>query len=450
MTQDGASSRRLDRRANATLALKLVAAATTYGFMLMLTRAMTLDGFGAVAVFLNCALFMSIVGARGQQLAILRFLPPLAASQDFPGIRRFVLDAARRATVMTLVLTGLIAALANWLPTSAANPALAGSLLVPGLLLIPLVAWLDFQSHLARGFHLINIAVVPRDILWRAGVAMVVYWHFTTNDRSPVSPEFVLYALLAGLVVLAIAQAFAIVRSVGLANLAGVGPSRADTSWRTSETAFWVSSVSNVFLANVGVIAVGLLSGPASAALYFAANRLALMMDLVLTSTYMVLGPMLSQAWFSGDPHRAEKLLHRATLRTALPAAILAFALIAGAPLLLRLFGDSYSQAGNTLRLLAIAGLINAALGPAAIALNMCGEHRAAMRASLLALTSSTAFLFIGVALGGPEGAALGVVFATIVRKALYWEACRTRLGLRTDLISALRRQAGTTVARPS
>ena len=64
-------------RANGALLAKLAAAAITYGFTLLLARLMSPDAFGQVVFFLNAAVLMAVVGARGQQLALLRFLPGL-------------------------------------------------------------------------------------------------------------------------------------------------------------------------------------------------------------------------------------------------------------------------------------------------------------------------------------------------------------------------------------
>ena len=70
------------RQAQATFATKVAAAATSYGFAILLARVMTVEGFGQVAFFLNAALLLSVLGACGQQIAMVRFVPPLLAWGD--------------------------------------------------------------------------------------------------------------------------------------------------------------------------------------------------------------------------------------------------------------------------------------------------------------------------------------------------------------------------------
>ena len=440
----------LARRANTTLALKIVAAATTYGFLVVLARVMPLDGFGTVAFFLNMSLLLSIAGARGQQMAILRFLPQLVEAHDLAKMKAFVFRAARRSAATTLVFAAALAALAALLHATFGRPDFDYPVMLLGFALVPLVAWLDFQSHLARALHLVKTALVPKEVLWRLLAAVAVLAAFSVNGRLPLTPVFVLVVLLSVLTVLGAAQGLVLFRIDGLDNLARTRPAASDKSWRDSETAFWISSVSNVFLANAGVIVVGAMAGPADAALFFAASRLAMLQELVLTSNNMVLGPMLSQAWHAEGHGPARQLVLRSTWRTFVPAAVLTAGLVFAAPAILRVFGAEFAQAATILKMLAIAGLVNAGLGPGDIALNMCGQHRAAMRVSLLTLVASALFLLIGTTLAGAPGAAAGVLAATVLRKVLFWTACRERLGLRTDFLAAVRYRYGQMAARPT
>ncbi len=72
-------------QAKATFVTKVLAAATSYGFAILLARVMTVEGFGQVAFFLNAAVLLSVLGACGQQIAMVRFVPPLLAWGDRKG-----------------------------------------------------------------------------------------------------------------------------------------------------------------------------------------------------------------------------------------------------------------------------------------------------------------------------------------------------------------------------
>ncbi len=67
----------LARQARAMLVVKLLATAVSYGFALALARRLDAAQFGQVAVVLNAAFVLAVIGARGQHMALLRFIPSL-------------------------------------------------------------------------------------------------------------------------------------------------------------------------------------------------------------------------------------------------------------------------------------------------------------------------------------------------------------------------------------
>lgn len=420
--------------ANRALAIKLLAAATTYGFSIFLARLMGARDFGTVAFFLNAALFLSVLGARGQQVAALRFLPPMIASGDVGGqktyLRRtFWLTGTGSLAVFALALVGALGARRlGWL-ADFSTPAL-----VAGLALVPLVGWVDLQSHLARSYQRLTLALAPKEILWRALAALAVAAMVAQGARPAPGAVAVLAVLIATLALIAAGQGLLLARAMALPRRGPAAPPEPD--WGRAAGPFWISSVSNIFLANADVLAVGIFAGAANAGIYFAANRLAMLLAFFTTSYNIVLGPALSQAWHAGRRQDAARLVRQATLKMTLPTLALGAMLGVFAPQVLALFGPGFAPASDALRLLLLAGVLNAASGPADIALNMCGAHRAAMRASALSLGLGAALLGLGVALGGVNGVALAVLVATVLRKAMYWWLARRLLGLRCDILA--------------
>ena len=164
----------------------------------------------------------------------------------------------------------------------------------------------------------------------------------------------------------------------------------ASPDWQSSGGSFWITSVSNIFLANADVILVALFAGSKAAGIYFAANRLAMLLAFFLTSTNLVLAPLLAKASQTTARQQIAKLTYQATLKMTLPTLALGTIMAAFAPQFLHLFGPEFIQATTALRILILAAVINAASGPADIALNMCGFHQSAMRASAATLVSDS------------------------------------------------------------
>ncbi len=422
------------RQAQATFATKVAAAATSYGFAILLARVMTVEGFGQVAFFLNAALLLSVLGACGQQIAMVRFVPPLLAWGDRRrALPDFVGLAYCKAILGAVLLYGAAIALALCGLLPGLDPVLAAI----GFALIPAMGWIDIQSHFARGFQRLPLSMIPKEILWRGISAILILGIVLITGRTRLDAPGVLAVLLAVLLLVALAQGAVLQRLTGFRPRFRRDCGRAETAeWQSTTVPFWITSVSNVFLTNADVMAVALLIGPGEAGIYFAANRLAQLLAFFVISQNIVIGPQLAQAWASGDRGPVAAILRRTTRATTLPTIALGAAMLAGAPWLLGLFGPEFGAAAPALQVLIMASVVNAATGPAEIALNMCGHDRSAMRVSAVNLGLAMVALGLGASLGGSFGVALAVLAATVVRKAMYWSALRRIMGLRSDVFA--------------
>ena len=428
---------KLSALANRTLVIKLIAAITTYGFTILLARTMAPQEFGKVALFLNLSLIMSVIGARGQQLSALRFAPPLTEKNDVSGRAVFFGMAARKAA------TGTIIAFSICLCAAFLTQAFGGFALYSvaqiwlGLALIPLVGWVDLQSHMARGCGLLRLSLIPKEIAWRAGAGVVVLGLFLIQKQT-LNTTDVLLSLALCLLLIATLQARHLVQEIGLPNFRNLTTDDHKKDWNGTTNPFWITSVSNIFLTNADVILLGLFAGPRVAGAYFAANRLAMLLSFFQTSYNVVLAPALANAWQSDKPHETSDIIHRATFKMSLPTLLFGTFLFLLAPQFLGLFGPGFGAAVTPLRILILAALVNTLTGPADIALNMGGFHRPAMGASALSLAVSTLLLAVGAVWGGATGIAIAVLFSTAFRKLIFWWLAMRHMSVRTDILAAL------------
>ncbi|MEE9388263.1 MAG: oligosaccharide flippase family protein [Paracoccaceae bacterium] len=424
----------LSALANRALLVKMIAAAISYGFTLLLAHTMTAEGFGTIALFLNLSIILSILGARGQQLAALRFVPALCERPNRIGLENYVSGAVRTTITGTLVTLALAAGVAWAFNATNWAPQIQWQFMLLGALLVVLVGWIDLQSHLARACNFLMLSLVPKEILWRSLTGVTVVAIFLTNGRATLTTAPVLISLIVSLATVAGLQAILTQQRTGIYNTIRSKPSMPPV-WRSARRPFWVTSVSNVFLANADVVLVGLIAGPKAAGIYFAANRLAVFLSFPLISYNIALGPAIASAWQSGDRTQAAELIHQSTLKTTLPTVAIGAVFFLFAAELVGLFGPGFSGAALPLQILTVAAIINAASGPADIALNMCGFHHNAMRISAITLAISLISLIVGGISGGATGTALAVVLATFIRKFLFWHAARHHLALRTDIL---------------
>ena len=427
-------TRKLASRGGQTLLIKLAAAGMTYVFSIVLARIMTPAGFGQVAFFLNTTLLLSVIGAAGQQMALVRYLPALKKAGEFERMQGLRHRAFRLAATATLTVV-LIAAIFVWIAKSLGQfPAFSVPVLVLGAMLILAVGLADFQAHLARSLHMVRLSLIPKEVLWRGLVllgALFIFWA-TGTKFVPTAP--VMSLLVVTLLGVTAAQWLAM--RGGLTTEPQTAPPPED--WRGSVVPFWVTSVSNIFLANADVVVVGIVLGPAAAGFYFAANRLAMLLAFFMTSYNVVLAPMLSESWHAGDVAKTRSLIYGAVTRMSLPTLAVAILLMVFAEQALAFFGAEFSQAAGALRILVLASVLNAVTGPADIALNMCGCEGTAMRVGAVSLAVNAVVLIVLTMIWGSVGAALAVLAGTVLRKGLFWAMALSKLGLRTDLLAGL------------
>lgn len=416
----------LRRRGRVVLFVKIAALAANTGLVAALARLLDADAFGQVSLFLSMAVLTSVVGARGQQMALLRFLPGAS-----PGAAPAILHATRsRALSGTLALTLLLVALAAALKAGGSLAAYDWAPLAAGLALGPLMGWADFTAHRLRASGRLFMSLVPKELIWRISVlaALGLFWLGGVDHATSLT-----VILLLGATLLAINAALSLT-----ARAAG---HRVETPEDLRRTAgpFWLSSVSSIFLAHADTALVGVMIGPAEAGLYFVANRLAQVLGYFMVSQNVVVAPELSAAHSAGRPDRLGAIVTRATRAMSVPTLAAGLALWALSGPVLGLFGAGFAAAAPVLGWLILAAALNAVTGPADIALNMCGQERAAMRIAAGSLLVSGLLLPVGAAFGGAIGVAIAVAAATLLRKGAYWLALLLLTGLRADILAPTR-----------
>ena len=430
-------------RAHLALLTKLGAAALTYGFMLLIARLLAPEQFGQVAFFLNAAFLVAVLGAGGQQIALLRFLPALRQTGETDVMGATLRAAARRAGILTCGVAALTFAGALALQGAGGLQGFSTTTIALGCGLILAIGAIDFLAHLARGLDRTQLSLIPKEILWRACAAAII--GSAAFFGLPVANAQMVLAVLVGVLALLGFATYARLRAAIPRARATATPPK---SWATSRNPFWLTSVSNVFLANADVVAVGILFGALETGGYFLANRLAVLLAFFAVSHNVVIGPAIARHWAAGSPQFVAHICTRAAWQMTLPTLCAGVVLAAMGGPILALFDPSYANAAPILIALVLAAIVNAASGPSDIALNLCGQERIAMRIAFVHLCVASV-LIAAMGIGyGTIGVAWAVAIATIARKAMFGIALFHVLGLRTDVAAHFTHNADVSAAR--
>ena len=81
-----------------TLLLRVSGAALSYVFVIVMARLMTVADFGILGTLMSASLLLSFTASFGQQMALLRFVPPLLAQ----GLPKAACDIIARAGRLTM------------------------------------------------------------------------------------------------------------------------------------------------------------------------------------------------------------------------------------------------------------------------------------------------------------------------------------------------------------
>ena len=398
------------------------------GFSLLLARDTGGQGAGAYFLSVTLVLIAAVIARLGSDNALVRLV---SARQ---GDGTLVVATARAAIRFTIVLsitaTGLFLVLA---------PLIAGELFQDGDITTPL-----------RVISLAIPATALTSVFGRCliGVRRVLAGVAIEGAALPIV-QLVLYATLLrqwGVTGAATSLVVAGVLVLG----AGVVVWSRSTSADARPTADQVAHAQQLVIqaslpllgsnlvrtvgVYVGTLVLGIFSTSAAAGVYTVCARIARVGVLPLSSLNTTVAPRLARLHADHATVQLREVTRRSIASSAAVATIVNIPLLVAAPWLLRTFGQEFSDATLTLRILLVASTINIATGPVAIFLQMTEQERRLLQISILAFVAQ-----VGLAIGltprfdenGPAAAAaFNQIVFNGVAVALVWGYFRKGAGV--------------------
>jgi O-antigen/teichoic acid export membrane protein len=393
-------------------------AVVTLLFGVTFARLMNIEEYGVLMSLMSLSLIAATIGLVGQQIQLLREVPSLSTRKDYQAIN---LLASRRLLVTCL------GSLAVTLVVGLAFVIGHGRLAVFGrweyatsLLLVTPLALVEIQGCLGRALGSVNLALVPKEVLWRLLIILFgTTVFFVSGKRVNAAEVFVIAAIV--LLALIVGQQLCLWRLMeghrvftGSAMRFMNGLSAA----LHASVAFWVTSVTTILFGSVDVVIVSIVAGPESGGYYYAANRISLLLDFFMTAFAIGAAPSIARLHDEGQFSEITRLTSS--------AAFLAFGLVLAGILVLAVvghqvltvFGQSFARGQGILMVLAVGQAANAYLGVGSMALNMSGHQKAAMSIMILSSASGLLAMVVATWVFGPWGAAATNAFAVAGMKS--------------------------------
>ncbi len=386
------------------LSLKIASALLNYGLVLSLALWLSPTDYGHFAAIMSAMTFAGYVCGLGINVSIIRFLGPYEAKGE-AALARGIVFGAERALWTTVLVCGVL---------GAAGFALAGSFGVmdrgwvyaaAALLILPGFTVMETQSAVLRTFGHIGVALAPKDLGWRGMVLMTgLVLSLTLAPGDRLAPLILVSGLAIS--VLVVIQRAILHRALA-ARVGGHGPIEYDwRGWRASSSAIWVTQIARASFGSLDVLLIGALLSVEVAGLYFVAVRTADVLNFLMASLNLIVGPTVARKHAEGHTSELNAFLALITLVMAgLAGTALALLVLAG-EWLLGSVDERFLSAYSAILILFAGQVVYASMGSVGVVLTMTGHERLNMVLLLIFAPAMLALMAVLAPLYGLVGAA--------------------------------------------
>ncbi len=378
------------------------------------------ENYGVFAFSFNLAVVISAFVGFGYSTAIMRYWPQYLAQ----GRPEYAYGAVKMGALLTIFgscLALAIGLLANnfWMGTNRnyfVVSVLASTFCIG-----------DFAAAVLRAQNSVVASMLPRDVLWRilaplCAVAFV-WGGYTLDSRLAVYIcAFVLMALLAfqiAIIKSTINRSF--VRLAAVSDWAGT---------RKSLLPLWGAGIVFALIQQMDVVVVGFLVNGGETGAYFAAQKTAALLSLVLIAGGLVTAPMMASLYEKKQIQELQKLCRQMVIAIAVVTLIGFLFLVFAGTLLLSIFNHSFTSAYSILLILAFGSMIDAVSGPTAYLMQMTSLESIYARMLALIYLFVFALQFIFIPHYGVIAAALANAAGVIVWNCVSIYFLRKKIGV--------------------
>ena len=428
MPSDGSLRQAVSRGAAATLILRGTAMALAGVAAIVLARELGSSGYGIYSWAFAWVAALAVPAALGADELLVRQTGVAVDRGEWDQLRALVRSTFGRVLLVSL---GLAIAGATALVLAGGSDARRSALLV-ALPILPLGALAALAQGALLGFGRTATAVAPGTLGRQAlFLALVV----TASAAGGVSTSGAVALQLTTTAAASVALLLLLRRVLAAGPRTAAVPAVRPSEWLRTSIPMGAAAMFLVVDAQVGLLVLGAVGSAHDAGVYAAALQCTAPFVLVLAAGRLPLGSVVARLRAAGERERLQRGLRTATRAVAGLSAAAAAVLIAVPGSVLGLFGDDFSRGEATLRLIAVAWLINALCAFNGLVLIMGGEERAAMRAALACLALDAALCLALVPPLGARGAAIAVLVSVTARNIANSVTTRRRLGIDTTVL---------------
>lgn len=345
-----------------SLLIKVSGAGLSYLMFVAFAHLLNAQDYGVFAFSFNLAVVVSAFAGFGYSTAIMRYWPKYLA-QNKPEYATGAIMMGTQLTLLGITLALLMGYMADhfWIGGSERNyfvVAILASTFCIG----------DFAAGILRAQNSVVASMLPRDVLWRILAplfALVAVWSgYALNSSAAV--------YICAIVLLALLILQVIVIQTNLKQNAVQLPTVSDwAGTRKSLIPLWGAGIIFAMIQQMDVVVVGFLGNAAETGAYFAAQKTAALLSLVLITGGLVTAPIMATLYEKKQTQELQNICRQMVVAIAFVTLLGFLFLVFAGNILLSIFNPSFTSAYFILLILAFGSMIDAVSGPTAYLMQM-------------------------------------------------------------------------------
>ena len=389
-----------------SLLIKVAGAGLSYLMFVAFARLLTAQAYGVFAFSFNLAIVISACAGFGYSTAVMRYWPKYLAQ----GKLEYAKGVIKMGSLLTAL--GVLVALA----IGFIGDKIAGPLSVQNYLSVSVLAATfclgDFAAGVLRAQNSVVGSMLPRDVLWRIIAPLfafaAVWFGYAAGSTMAI------YICAAVLLVLIFGQIYLI--GEGVEKATGQVVAKSDWSGtKSSLLPLWGASIVFAMIQQMDVVVVGYLMGGAETGAYFAAQKTATLLSLVLIAGGLVTAPTMAALYEKKNHAELQKLCKQLVISIAVVTLLGFVFLVFTGNILLGFFNHSFTSAYSILLILALGCMIDAISGPTAYLMQMTAYEKSYLKIMVVCYVSVILLQFVLIPRFGGLGAAFASAGGTII-----------------------------------
>jgi len=377
--------------------------AITFLFYIYLSRSMNSTDFGNYYFIITMVSTLVIFSKYGFDLLLIRFIPKYLANSDLNELKGILIHTNIKSiknSIFIMVIFALFIFLLDQI-----NPIENTSFYFLGILLLPILTFLQINQAKLNGFGKITYSQLPERIILPISIIVFVFFFTEVFDYELMTKNILYIHLLALVITFLVSKLFL---SPILRKLKKISASDFQiNNWKSITLQLIIIAAGTMILTNIDVLMIGLILDKELSGIYGIATRISVIIAFGLFAINTVIAPKISRLFTENKIKDLKVLLFRTSRFNLFISTLFLSIIILFHNELLNIFGIEYISGGVALIILCIGQFINVTTGSVGVLMTMTGLESITAKIILFSILLNVILNLILILYLGINGAAI-------------------------------------------